>query len=139
MELFFNIFIGTILMLSTILIHAFGLYCVSYCRYHSLFSAIHKMRGATVVSVVLGVMLFHTIEIWLWAGVYYGLAIVPDFETALYFSTSSFTTLGYGDVIATKNWRLLSAFEGANGLLLFGWSTAYIFSTLSHITTHEKK
>lgn len=53
---------------------------------------------------------------------------LPDWETALYFSTATFSTLGFGDVVLAKNWRLFGSFEGVNGFLLIGWSTAYLIS-----------
>ena len=64
---------------------------------------------------------------------------IPDLETALYFSTASFTTIGYGDVVLGPDWRLIGAIEGANGLLLFGWSTAFLTTTTSQLSTldHE--
>ncbi len=62
---------------------------------------------------------------------------VPDLETALYFSTASFTTIGYGDVVLGPQWRLVSAIEGANGLMLFGWSTAFLTTTTSQLSTLE--
>ena len=52
---------------------------------------------------------------------------LPHFEEALYFSTVTYTTLGYGDVILDERWRLLGSFEAANGIVMFGWTTALIF------------
>ena len=66
-----------------------------------------------------------------------GLAALGDFEAALYFSTASFTTLGYGDVVLDHRWRLLGAIEGANGLLLFGWSTAFLISVTGRMRALE--
>ena len=54
-------------------------------------------------------------------------------EPALYFSTVTFTTLGYGDITLTEGWRLLSAFEAANGIILFGVSTAFVFAMIQKI------
>jgi voltage-gated potassium channel Kch len=48
-------------------------------------------------------------------------------ERALYFSTVTFTTLGYGDITLQERWQLLSSFEAANGIILFGVSTAFVF------------
>ena len=39
----------------------------------------------------------------------------------------TFTSVGYGDVVLTGNWRMLASLQGANGLILFGWTTALIF------------
>ena len=56
-------------------------------------------QGAAIVFVVLGLVAILTIEIWLYGMVYLSLGALPDFESALYFSTTSFTTIGYGDVV----------------------------------------
>jgi voltage-gated potassium channel len=64
---------------------------------------------------------------------YLALDALRDLETALFFSTSSFTTIGYGDVVLDRRWRLVAAIEGANGLLMFGWSTAFLISITSRV------
>jgi hypothetical protein len=86
---------------------------------------------------VLGLMAIHTLEIWLYALAFLAVGALGDFETALYFSTTSFTTLGYGDVVLDRQWRLLGAIEGANGLLLWGWSTAFLFSVIGRMRALE--
>lgn len=45
----------------------------------------------------------------------------------MYFSLVAFTTLGFGDVVLDPSWQLLSAIEAANGIMIFGWTTALIF------------
>ena len=50
----------------------------------------------------------------------------PDFATGLYFSTVTFSTLGFGDVLPPEKWRLFAALEAVNGFLLIGLSTAYL-------------
>ncbi|MNL80149.1 Ion channel [compost metagenome] len=52
--------------------------------------------------------------------------VVPDFPPALYFSTTTFATVGFGDITADPAWRMLSALQGVNGFLVIGWSTAYL-------------
>jgi hypothetical protein len=94
-------------------------------------------QGAVILIVVLGLVAMHTVEIWLYALAYLFVAGLSDFETALYFSTTSFTTLGYGDVVLDHKWRLFGAIEGANGLLLFGWSTAFLFSVTGRLRALE--
>ena len=94
-------------------------------------------QGAAIVFVVLGLVAVTTMEIWLYATVFLALGALSDFESALYFSTTSFTTIGYGDVVLDRKWRLLGAIEGANGLLLFGWSTAFLISVTARMRTFE--
>jgi hypothetical protein len=81
-----------------------------------------------MVATVFGLFLVHTIEIWTWAGAYLALGTVPSFADALYFSTVTFCTLGYGDIVLLSDWRLFGSLEGVSGFLLIGWSTAYLVS-----------
>jgi hypothetical protein len=62
-----------------------------------------------------------------------GLGAIETLETAVYFSTVTFTTLGFGDITLDEDWRLLSSFEAANGLLMFGWSTALVFAAVQWV------
>ena len=78
-----------------------------------------------------GIMLLHMIETGIWAAFYYTRGLFTDFETSLYFSLTSYTTIGYGDVLLPQRWRLLGALEGISGVLLCGISTAFIFAVMS--------
>lgn len=81
--------------------------------------------GAIIVSV-LYILLVHTVQVWLWAGVLMLVGAISTLEPALYFALVSFSTIGYGDIVMNESWRLFSAMMGANGLLMFGWSIAYM-------------
>lgn len=80
-----------------------------------------------------GVMCLHLTQTGLWALFYYTRGLFSDFETSLYFSMVSFTTIGYGDVLLPRNWRLLGVIEGFSGVLLCGISTAFIFAVVNGI------
>jgi len=79
------------------------------------------------------------LEVWAWAVLYLLIGAAQSIEEAAYFSTVTFTTLGYGDITLDEQWRLLSSFEGANGLLMFGWSTALIFAAVQRVYEFERK
>lgn len=136
-----NLALATLMVGLTVLIHFAGLLALMWWlrarghRFRAHESAIGQ--GAVIVCVVLGLVAIHTLEIWLYAAVYRMVGALADFETALYFSTTSFTTLGYGDIVLEKGWRLMGAIEGANGLLLFGWSTAFLLSVISRMRVLE--
>lgn len=137
----FQIFIGSLLISATVVIHAVGTISAipMLRRLAGLALGFHGQAsrvGFTII-VVLWLFLLHTLEVWIWAATYWRLASFPDFETALYFSTVTFTTLGYGDVVLGPEWRLLSALEAANGILLFGWSTALLFAVIRKIWEAE--
>ena len=68
----------------------------------------HHHATLIIVLFVLFMFLAIIIDVWLWATVYLVLGAIASFEEALYFSPTSFTTLGYGDVVLTPEWRLRS-------------------------------
>ena len=75
----------------------------------------------------------------MWAVVFLLTEEVHNLETALYFSTVTFTTVGYGDLTLSEKWRLLGSVESANGMLLFGWSTAFIFEVMRYVWNFDSK
>ena len=88
---------------------------------------LHRFANTGVIIVaMLFILLTHTIEVWVWAMVLLATGAVDGLEPVLYFALVSFTTVGFGDITLTPEWRLLSALIAANGFLLFGWSTAYM-------------
>jgi voltage-gated potassium channel Kch len=72
-------------------------------------------------------------EISLWAGAYFWRGGISNFATAVYFSTASYTTVGYSDVRPLGSWPLVGAFESLTGVLLLGWSAAFFFSVVSRL------
>jgi voltage-gated potassium channel len=86
-----------------------------------------------MIALFAGILLLHVIQTSLWAVFYYTQELFSDFETSLYFSMVSFTTIGYGDVLLPRNWRLLGVIEGFSGVLLCGVSTAFIFAVVNAI------
>jgi hypothetical protein len=79
------------------------------------------------------IILLHLTETAIWAAFYFWWNLFPDFETSFYFSLTSYTTIGYGDVVLPQKWRLLGGIEGITGVLLGGLSTAYIFVVLNSL------
>lgn len=136
-----NFALATLMVVLTVTIHfggVLGLLWMLRSRGHRF--RIHESaagQGAAILAIVLGLVAIHTVEIWLYGVAFLVVGALPDFESALYFSTTSFTTLGYGDIVLGRKWRLFGAIEGANGLLLFGWSTAFLFSVTGRMRTLE--
>ena len=100
--------------------HAMGRF-VGMFRVHG-----HRSRTMAMIFVVFGLFAVLTVEVWLWAAAHLMLGAFDSFDDALYFSTVTFSTLGYGDLLPHPEWRLFAALEGVNGFLLIGWSTAYL-------------
>lgn len=92
------------------------------------------MRTAAVISVSLAfIVLAHTLQVWLWAGVWIWSDVLTDWNEALYFSLVTYTTLGYGDIVLGPGLRIFAAFAAVAGLLAFGLSTAYLVALISRI------
>ncbi|MBL8795229.1 MAG: two pore domain potassium channel family protein [Planctomycetia bacterium] len=89
-----------------------------------------EIQLALAVGVLL---LLHFAEAGVWAGAYRLLGLLPDLETAVYFSITSYTTVGYGDVVLPVSWRLLGPIEAAVGILMLGWSTAILVAAIQRV------
>ena len=88
-------------------------------------------------AVMLLLMLGNCLQMALWAGLFMLLGEFDNFVTALYFSGVTFATLGYGDLVLSPPWRLLRALEAANGILMFGVSTAVMTAAISDVFKHK--
>jgi hypothetical protein len=85
---------------------------------------------AQLVSMLL---LLHLAEAVAWALFFVLVGALPDLETAAYFSLTSYTTVGYGDVVLPERWRLLGPIEAAVGVLMLGWSTGILVAVIGMI------
>ena len=92
-----------------------------------------------LLRVFLWIVLLHLIQVGLWAVVYWLAHEVPTLETAVYFSIVTYTTIGFGDVVLGPGWRVLAGIEGLTGILLIGWSTAFVFAIVHRMYEHWKQ
>jgi hypothetical protein len=88
----------------------------------------------SIVALAISIALVaHLAEIAVWAVLFLVCGEFSDFGNAYYHSAVNYTTLGYGDVIMTPSWRMLGPLEAANGMLMFGVSTAIIFAVIQRL------
>jgi MFS family permease len=136
-----NLFLASLMVIITVLVHFIGLLILlrvmsshghKVNHWHAL-----ARQCALLIFAVLGIVFLHTVEIWIYALLFMGLGAIRGLEPALYFSTVSFSSLGYGDIVLSERWRLLGAIEAANGLILFGWSTAFLISLMGKLKALE--
>jgi hypothetical protein len=85
---------------------------------------------AIVAMTISFTLVAHLVEIALWAVLFVICGEFPQFGTAYYHSAVNYTSLGYGDLLMTLTWRLLGPLEAANGMLMFGVSTAMVFAVI---------
>jgi voltage-gated potassium channel len=87
----------------------------------------------TLTRLVSLLLCLHLVEMAIWAAAFATANVLPNFETSLYFSLKSYTTVGYGDVLLPTSWRLLGPIEAAVGVLMLGWSTSIIVAAVQSI------
>ena len=85
------------------------------------------------VRIVAWIIMFHLIEIAVWASIYWWAVAMPDLQAAFYFSAVTYTTTGYGDLVLPVEWRLLGGVEALTGILMCGWSTGFFFAVVSRL------
>jgi Ion channel len=86
-----------------------------------------------LLHVILWLFLLHLAEITLWALFYRWHGLLPDTETAFYFSGVTYTTVGYGDIVLARPWRLLAPLEGLLGVLMCSLSMGYFFVVVNRL------
>ncbi|HWW98761.1 MAG TPA: ion channel [Edaphobacter sp.] len=129
--------VGASAVVCTLMIHGLALVAnVHFVRHERrLGRAGAGLRIDFVIVVVAMLLVFvaHLIEMALWAGLFLICGEFHDFGTAYYFSAVNYTTLGYGDLIMSPSWKLLGPLEAADGALMFGVSTAMIFTVIVNL------
>jgi voltage-gated potassium channel len=133
---------ATLVVAATVLVHLTGLGALLVILRRHRHASSRWLAALFNTGVILlaafGLFALHSVEIWTWAGVYRWLGVFPDFEHALYFSTSTYVTIGYGDLVLPPGSRILGAIEGASGIILIGWSTAFFFSIVDRLKLLER-
>ncbi|TCT05523.1 potassium channel family protein [Aquabacter spiritensis] len=96
----------------------------------------HRILAFAATMMLTGAALTfsHTIQVEIWAIAYNLVGAVKPGD-GYYLAFVNFTTLGYGDIVPEPRWRVLGPITAANGMLLFGWSTALIFAVLTRAAT----
>jgi len=107
-------------------------------------------RRAHVVFGISACFVAHTIEVWVFAGIYYLLAIETDsgfadegrrqFLDYLYFSTETYTSLGFGEMrYLTNDLRLLAGIEAMIGLVLLAWTASFNYFMMEHYWVEHRR
>ena len=120
-----------------VLIHSAGLVGISRMLHlHDEKSIPNKfgLRAATLMGSY-GLVLFvlHFLEIFVFAAFYRWVGAMRTMEEALFYSASSYATLGAPGATFHEQWRLVGALEALIGFVLIGWSTAFMVRTLRKI------
>jgi hypothetical protein len=128
-------FIAAVLVAITVAIHAAGLAVVlsHLVKSHALPPTQPWPITLLLVRVAWLLILIHGVEISVWALFYVWEGCLPDAESAFYFSGVTYTTIGYGDLVLPRPWRILGPIEGVTGILMCGLSAGLFFATVTRI------
>lgn len=126
-------------VLTTIIHSIFTQLILRYVKRHLSFKKKYWIsKDYWISAIVLLLIIACIIEASIWAFGYLHLGAFNTFEESIYFSLVSFTTLGFGDITLNEHFRLLSVIEAANGIILFGWSTAIVVACVQRIYFNNK-
>jgi hypothetical protein len=130
---------GLSLIALTIAIHTMGVVMMAFVTGRIRARLENRSLGLPymipiVISVVgaVGLLLavLHGIEATIWATAYFWLGALGSLEDAILYSVDSMATRGASGLVLQRHWQMMGALEAADGMLLFGISTAYIFAVM---------
>jgi uncharacterized BrkB/YihY/UPF0761 family membrane protein len=135
-----QLLVGTVMIALCVLVHGFGLFSLErvvrriYTEERRGRIRPLSWRGNLFTLVMVFALIFlHFVEIWLFALLYAWVNALPNIPDALYFSTISYSTIGYSDAEIAHDWRMIAALEGILGIILLGWSTAFFVRLLGRL------
>jgi len=134
-----NFLIGLPLMLLCLVVQTVvAFWCVRYYMNHS--SHIGSGRGflagiRPLLVASVGMMFGTLVQIMLWGGLFLWLGEFEQAYDAIYHSAVNFTSLGYGDIVMSRERKLLGPLEAVNGVLMLGMSAAAMMAILQHMIT----
>ena len=129
----FSVFLSAcVLSLLTVYTHASGIALLMRRLERSRSTATSQwFIRRTLLRIIWWLVVLHLAEISIWALFYQWRGFFPDAESAFYFSASTYTTLGYGDVVLPREWRMLAPVEALTAILMCGLSTGLFFALVT--------
>ena len=135
-----NFLLGLLIVGITVVIQAYGTnFWLHKLMSPESFISIKRFHKKTVKILILTssfLICLHLVQSGIWASLYLLIPSIDEFESfekAIYFSLVTFTTLGYGEITIDSHHRILAGLEAINGIILIGWSTAFMFSVYQQL------
>lgn len=132
-----NFLVGLPVMLLCVAIQAaVAVWCVRHYVRHmeQARSAERFLASIRPLLVAMAAMMFGSfVQVGLWAVLFMALGEFTELYEAVYHSAVNFASLGYGDIVMSKNWKLLGPLEAINGVLMLGMSAAALMVILQQL------
>jgi len=117
----------------TVIIHAVGLGMMLSYALRSTGQLETRFWPITwlLIRIAWLLLVIHLFEVAVWALFFWWQKCLPGLESSFYFSGVTYATIGYGDLVLPKEWRLFGPIEGLTGILMCGLSTAFFFAVMT--------
>jgi hypothetical protein len=130
---------GLPIIVLTVVIHVYGLGLISKA-FASALAAVARLRDLPIVAstlpiggTVLSVTILHAFESSIWASAYRFLGALPDNRSAMLYSLNAMTSYGHENLNLSPRWQLMGALEALDGWILFGLTTAFLFTVMQKV------
>ncbi len=129
------------LIATTVVIHSFGLGLIDQ-RVSAVLKGAGKRRlpqwlsMSVVGGTALCATILHGFEGMIWAAAYILLGALPDRKSAMLYSLNAMTTYGHANLHLGGHWQLMGSLEALNGWILFGLTTALLFTVVQKVWPH---
>ena len=126
---------GLPLIVLNVVIHVYALGLINKKIMSTVRSSIQprEISSASIFVVgvtVLSVTILHGFEGAIWALAFRLLGALPDNRSAMLYSLNAITTYGHENLHLESRWQMLGALEALNGCIMFGLSTAFLFTVM---------
>jgi voltage-gated potassium channel len=133
---------AVILITLTLVLQCAGMTALIHWVRSQLAKGIHRFgyvrAAALMVQLTHAIFCMHVLEILLWAG-FYRWKCFATWESASYFSATSYSTVGYGDLILQPTWRMVGPVEGLTGVLMCGLSASLLFAIVTRLVERDER
>jgi hypothetical protein len=129
---------GLPLIVLTVVLHAYALGHINNEvnsklsreeRHRQFTSAPNFIIGGTALAAAI----LHGLEGGFWAAAYRLLGASTDNKSAMLYSLNALTSYGHADIHLAPRWAMMGALEALNGWILFGITTAFLFSVVQKV------
>jgi hypothetical protein len=133
---------GLPLILLTVIIHAFALGLISQ-KVTATLSGVQQLRESSAISIfvmgaaALSATLLHAFEVFIWASAYRLVGALQDGRSAMLYSLNAMTSYGHEGILLEPRWQMMGAIESLDGWILFGLTTASLFTVMQKMRPHS--
>lgn len=90
-------------------------------------------EGGPLLLVLIAMALANYVQIVIWGVLFLCLGEFSALGDAIYHSAVNFTSLGYGDVVMSAQWKMMGPLEAGNGVLMLGMTSGVMMAIMQHM------